>query len=112
MNKARDDQSTQAGKCRCAEEIDHGCSCDLTGSTCISDGTDSNDNGAEDHRKDHHVQGVHVDTSDQAGYSEDGFKPSGQEKSCEDTQNQSCEDRTGNMLPVPGIKRFHLRVPS
>ena len=44
--------------------------------------------------------------------SEDRFKPSGQEKSCEDTQDQSCKDRTGNMLPVPGIKRFHLCVPS
>ena len=62
--------------------------------------------------KDHHVQGVHVDTSDQTGHSEDRFKPSGQEKSCEDTQDQSCKDRTGNMLPVPGIKRFHLCVPS
>ena len=112
MDQSRDDQSAQAGKCRCAEKIDHGCCSDLAGSTCVSDGTDSNDNGAEDHRKDHHVQGVHVDTSDQAGYSEDGFKPSGQEKSCEDTQDQSCKDRTGNMLPVPGIKRFHLRVPS
>ena len=112
MNKARDDQSAQAGKSSCTEKEDHGCSSDLTGSTCISDGTDSNDDGAEYHREDHHVQGVHVDTSDQTGHSEDRFKPSGQEKSCEDTQDQSCKDRTGNMLPVPGIKRFHLRVPS
>ncbi len=85
---------------------------DAAGSTRVSDGTDSNDNGTEDHGKDHHVQGVHVDTSDQTGHSEDRFKPSGQEKSCEDTHDQSCKDRTGNMLPVPGIKRFHLRVPS
>ena len=112
MDQSRDDQSAQAGKCRCAEKIDHGCCSDLAGSTRVSDGTDSNDNGTEDHRKDHHVQGVHVDTSDQTGHSEDRFKPSGQEKSCEDTQDQSCKDRTGNMLPVPGIKRFHLCVPS
>lgn len=112
MDQSRDDQSAQAGKCRCAEKIDHGCCSDLAGSTCVSDGTDSNDNGTEDHGKDHHVQGVHVDTSDQTGHSEDRFKPSGQEKSCEDTQDQSCKDRTGNMLPVPGIKRFHLCVPS
>ena len=112
MDQSRDDQSAQAGKCRCAEKIDHGCCSDLAGSTCVSDGTDSNDNGTEDHGKDHHVQGVHVDTSDQTGHSEDRFKPSGQEKSCEDTQDQSCKDRTGNMFPVPGIKRFHLCVPS
>ena len=77
MDQSRDDQSAQAGKCRCAEKIDHGCCSDLAGSTCVSDGTDSNDNGTEDHGKDHHVQGVHVDTSDQTGHSEDRFKPSG-----------------------------------
>lgn len=112
MDQSRDDQSAQAGKCRCAEKIDHGCCSDLAGSTCVSDGTDPNDNGTEDHGKDHHVQGVHVDTSDQTGHSEDRFKPSGQEKPCENTQDQSCKDRTGNMLPVPGIKRFYLCVPS
>lgn len=111
MDQSRDDQSAQAGKCRCAEKIDHGCYSDLAGSTCVSDGTDSNDNGTEDHGKDHHVQGVHVDTSDQTGHSEDRFKPSGQEKSCEDTQDQSCKDRTGNMLPVPGIKDFIYAFP-
>ena len=70
MDQSRDDQSAQAGKCRCAEKIDHGCCSDLAGSTRVSDGTDSNDNGTEDHGKDHHVQGVHVDTSDQTGHSE------------------------------------------
>ena len=116
MNKARDDQSTQAGKCRCAEEIDHGCSCDLTGSTCISDGTDSNDNGAEDHRKDHHVQGVHVDTSDQAGYSEDGFKPSGQEKGTPflnliDSVNEVCLKIITTIMYFTPIGVFCTIVP-
>ena len=33
MDQSQDDQSTQAGKCRCAEKIDHGCCSDLAGST-------------------------------------------------------------------------------
>ena len=111
MNQPRDDQSCQAGKCCGAQEKDHGTGCDLAGCAGISDTGDTYDNGTEDQWKDHHVQGVHVDTSDQTGHSEDWFKPSGQEKSCEDTQDQSCKDRTGNMLPVPGIKDFIYAFP-
>ena len=67
-----------------------------------------NDNGTEDHGKDHHVQGVHVDTSDQTGHSEDRFKPSGQEKVLVRIPRISPKDRTGNMLPVPGIKKISI----
>ena len=112
MDQSWDDQSAQAGKGCCAEKIDHGCSSDLACGTCVSDGTDSNDNGAEDHRKDHHVQRIHVDTSDETGHSEDRLKPASQKKACEDTEDQPGKDCTGDMLPVPGIKRFYLCVPS
>ena len=112
MDQTRDDQSAQAGKCCCAEEIDHGSSSDLTCGAGISNGTDSDDNGTEYHRKDHHVQGIHVDASHKTGHSEDWLKPACQKKSCEDTEDQPGKDRTGDMFPVPGIKRFHLRVPS
>ena len=108
MNQPRDDQSCQAGKCCGAQEKDHGAGCDLAGCAGITDAGNTHDNGTEDQWKDHHVQGIHVDASDQTGDSQNRCISSGKKKSGQDTKDQSGKDRLGDMLLVPGIKTTSL----
>ena len=112
MDQTRDDKTDEAGKCGGTEKIYHGRACDLSGGADVSDAADTDDDRTEDHREDHHVQGIHVNAADQTGDSQDRCISSGEEKSGQDTEDQSGKDRLGDMLLVPGIKRLQYIVPS
>ena len=58
-------------------------------------------------QKDHHVQGIHVNASDQTGDSKYRFEPACQKKSGKDTKDQADKDCCGNMLFIPRIEIFH-----
>ena len=64
-----------------AQEENHRVAGDLTCRFCISDAADAHDNWAEYHRENHHIQGVHVDAADDAGYGQNRRKAVRQKKS-------------------------------
>ena len=107
MDQSRNDQSCQAGKCSCAQEEDHGSGCDLTGCTGIADTGDTHDDGTEDQWKDHHVQSIHVNASDETCDSKYRLKSACQKQSGKNTEDQADKDCGGNMLFVPRIEIFH-----
>ena len=84
----------------------------ITGGFNTSNAADPHDNGTEYKWKDHHIQGIHVDAAEKTGNCQNRCKTVRKKQSGQDTEKQADKDRTGNMLPVPGIKRFHLCVPS
>ena len=90
VDQSRDDQSCcQAGKGSGAQEKDHGTCSDLTSGAGTSNTGDTHNNGTEYQREDHHVQGVHVDASNQAGNSQYRLEAVRQKKSGENTKGVS-----------------------
>ena len=88
VDQSRDDQSCQAGKGSGAQEKDHGTCSDLTSGAGTSNTGDTHNNGTEYQREDHHVQGVHVDASNQADNSQYRLEAVRQKKSSENTKDQ------------------------